>query len=152
MGLTMWLINTNTKYGFEAMAKPFEPEEADLEQYFGFVYVIIDKSNGKKYIGKKLFWRSKILPITKTRKRRKKTLVESDWKDYYGSSVEVKGLVEAHGKDNFKRIILHLCKSKGECSYYEAKAQFEHDVLLRDDFYNDFIGCRIHSKHLKVSK
>lgn len=148
----MWLININTKYGLEAMTKPFQPEEINLEEYYGFVYVIIDQTNGKKYIGKKLFWRSKILPVTKTRKRRKKTLVESDWKDYYGSSAEVQSLIETHGKDNFKRIILRLCKSKGECSYYEAKMQFEHDVLLRDDFYNDFIGCRIHSKHLKVSK
>lgn len=148
----MWLININTKYGLDALTNLFQPEEINLEEYYGFVYVIIDQSNGKKYIGKKLFWRSKILPATKTRKRRKKTLVESDWKDYYGSSAEVLNLVETRGKDNFKRIILRLCKSKGECSYYEAKMQFEYDVLLRDDFYNDFIGCRIHSKHLKVTK
>jgi len=43
-----------------------------------------------------------------------------------------------------------LCKTKGECSYYEAKKQFEYDVLLNDEFYNEFIGCKIHSKHLGV--
>ena len=146
----MWYITHNTRLDFESMAVPFDKERYNIEDYYGFVYVIIEKSTGKKYIGKKFFWSSKILPVTKTRKRRKKTLVESDWMQYYGSSVEVKSLVEQNGVDNYKRIILRLCKSKGECSYYEAKYQFDNDVLLRDDFYNEFIGCKIHSKHLKV--
>lgn len=145
----MWYITHNTRLDFESMAVPFDREQYNLEDYHGFVYIIIEKSTGKKYIGKKFFWSSKILPVTKTRKRRKKTLVESDWMQYYGSSVEVKSLVEQNGTDNYKRIILKLCKTKGECSYYEAKLQFENDVLLRDDFYNEFIGCKIHSKHLR---
>jgi hypothetical protein len=56
--------------------------------------------------------------------------------------------VEQNGEDAYTRIILKLCKTKGECSYYEAKYQFEYDVLLKDEFYNEFIGCKIHSKHL----
>lgn len=118
------------------------------EEYQGFVYLITDLTNSKKYIGKKFFWKPKTLPITKSRKRRVKTRVESDWRDYYGSSIEVKLLVEKHGVESFKREILKLCKTKGECSYYEAKMQFEYDVLLSDEFYNEFIGCKIHSKHL----
>lgn len=120
------------------------------EEYQGFVYIITNLSNDKKYIGKKFFWKPKTLPKTKTRKRRVKTRVESDWKSYYGSSVEVKQLVEENGSQSFKREILMLCKTKGECSYYEAKKQFEYDVLLNDEFYNEFIGCKIHSKHLGV--
>ena len=118
------------------------------EDYQGFVYLITDLTNNKKYIGKKFFWKPKTLPVTKTRKRRVKTRVESDWRSYYGSSTEVKLLVEKHGTESFKREILKLCKTKGECSYYEAKMQFEYDVLLSDEFYNEFIGCKIHSKHL----
>jgi hypothetical protein len=143
----MWLITHNTKYDLDSMAVPFEGH--DLTQYFGFVYLIIDKVSGKKYIGKKLLWSSKILPVTKTRKRRKKTLVESDWMSYYGSSKALQDAVALHGAENFKRVILRLCKSKGECSYYETKLQFQYDVLLDPTFYNDFVGCRIHSKHLK---
>ena len=122
------------------------------EEYQGFVYLITELETNKKYIGKKFFWKPKTLPKTKTRKRRVKTRVESDWRSYYGSSKEVQELVEDKGSDSFKRVILRLCRTKGECSYFEAKYQFENDVLLRDDFYNEFIGCKIHSKHLKEVK
>lgn len=119
------------------------------EEYQGFVYMITELDTGKKYIGKKFFWKPKTLPITKTRKRRVKTRVESDWRTYFGSSKEVQTLVESKGNSNFKREILRLCRTKGECSYYEAKEQFERNVLLSDDYYNEFIGCKIHSRHLK---
>jgi hypothetical protein len=126
-----------------------EAFEETPEEYQGFVYMITELDTGKKYIGKKFFWKPKILPKTKTRKRRIKTRVESDWRKYYGSSTEVKSLVEEKGVDNYKRDILYLCRTKGECSYYEAKLQFQYDVLLSDDFYNEFIGCKIHSKHIR---
>ena len=119
------------------------------EDYQGFVYVIRELDTNKKYIGKKNFWRPKILPKNSKRSRRVKTKVDSDWREYYGSNKEVQILVERRGEDNFKREILKLCKSKGEMSYYEAKLQFDNDVLLRDDYYNEFIGCKIHSRHIK---
>tara|TARA_B100001057_G_scaffold132097_1_gene131410 strand:+ start:325 stop:720 length:396 start_codon:yes stop_codon:yes gene_type:complete len=118
------------------------------DEFQGFVYMVTEKDTGKKYIGKKFFWKPKILPVTKSRKRRVRTRVESDWRTYYGSNKEVQTLVESKGKDNYKREILRLCKTKGECSYYEAKLQFQYDVLLSDKFYNEFIGCKIHSKHI----
>jgi len=119
------------------------------DEFQGFVYMVTEKDTGKKYIGKKFFWKPKILPITKTRKRRVRTRAESDWREYYGSSKEVQSLVESKGKDNYKREILRLCRTKGECSYYEAKLQFQYDVLLSDEFYNEFIGCKIHAKHIR---
>lgn len=119
------------------------------EDFQGFVYVITELDTGKKYIGKKNFWKPKILPVTKKRKRRVRTRTESDWRTYCGSSEKVMVLVEQHGLDAFKREILHLCKTKGEMSYYEAKLQFQHDVLLSDEYYNEFIGCKIHSRHIK---
>ena len=127
--------------------KEFTPDESFLEDYQGFVYLLTERSTGMKYIGKKFFWKPKVLPVTKTRKRRQRTRVQSDWMKYYGSSAEVKLLIE-RGEASFKREILRLCRTKGECSYFEAKYQFDHDVLLRDDYYNAFIGCKIHGKHL----
>tara|TARA_B100000427_G_scaffold210264_1_gene175258 strand:- start:679 stop:1077 length:399 start_codon:yes stop_codon:yes gene_type:complete len=118
------------------------------EEYQGFVYRITELDTGKKYIGKKFFWKPKTLPKNKSRKRKIKTRVESDWKKYYSSSKEIQLLVEQKGFDKYKREILKLCKTKGECSYYEAKYQFEYDVLLSKDYYNELISCRIHSKHL----
>lgn len=119
------------------------------EEYQGFVYVITELDTNKKYIGKKNFWRPKILPKNSKRNRRVRTRVESDWKDYFGSSKEVQSLVESNGIENYKREILRFCKTKGEMSYYEAKLQFQYDVLLSDEYYNEFIGCKIHSKHIK---
>ena len=130
--------------------RPFDLTEDELKEYVGFVYRVTDLTNGVGYIGKKLFWRPKTLPITKKRKRRVKTKVQSDWQKYFGSSEQVKMLVEQGTP--FKREILRLCRTKGECSYFETKYQFDHDVLLRDDYYNEFIGCKIHAKHLGKMK
>ena len=131
----------------------YNNEEFDStpDEYQGFVYIITEISTDKKYIGKKNFWKPKTLPINKKRKRRVRTRTESDWREYYSSSHEVVALVEQNGVGNYRRDILKLCKTKGEMSYYEAKLQFEHDVLLREDYYNEFIGCKIHSKHLLKS-
>ena len=122
------------------------------EEYQGFVYEIKELSTDKKYIGKKNFWRPKILPKNSKRSRRVKTRVESDWREYYGSNQELQSLVERVGSEGYERKILHLCKTKGEMSYMEAKLQFMFDVLLKDDYYNEFIGCKIHSRHVSKLK
>jgi hypothetical protein len=120
-----------------------------IGENFGFVYQITDLDNGKKYIGKKWFWSTTKRPPLKGKTRKRTVVKESDWHQYYGSSDEVKQLVESRGRDKFKREILRLCKTKGECSYYEAKYQFDFDVLLRDDYYNELISCKIHSRHMR---
>lgn len=121
----------------------------DIGDFVGFVYIITDLTNNKKYVGKKLFQSKRRLPPLKGKTRRRTKIVESDWMDYFGSSDEVKELVESQGRDSFKREILHLCNSKGEMSYLEAKEQFDREVLLRDDYYNGIINCKIHRTHVK---
>tara|TARA_R110000765_G_scaffold149531_1_gene252168 strand:- start:573 stop:971 length:399 start_codon:yes stop_codon:yes gene_type:complete len=118
----------------------------------GFVYVITDKRNDKKYVGKKRFWSVTRKPPLKGKKRKRVIRKESDWMKYYGSSDLVNQLLVEHGEDNFRREIIHLCKTKGEMSYLEAKEQFDRNVLLNDDYYNEFIGCKIHSKHVSGLK
>lgn len=123
-----------------------------IEDNIGFVYCVTDTRNNKKYIGKKKFISKTKRPPLKGMKRKRTIIKESDWMDYYGSSVEVKALVEEHGPDIFKREILHLCKYLGDMSYLEAKEQFDRNVLLTDEYYNEFIGCKIHSGHIKGLK
>ena len=130
----------------------FNPAYEDLSEWVGFVYIITEKDTDMKYVGKKFFYKKKTLPITKTRKRRKHLRVESDWKDYFGSSVTVQTLLEEKGAEAFDREILRLCKTKGDCAYYETKEQFDREVLLRDDYYNGIINCRISRKHLSANK
>lgn len=123
-----------------------------IGDYVGFVYLITDLSNGKKYVGKKTLMSKRKLPPLKGKTRRRTKIVETDWQDYYGSSEEVKALVEDRGRDQFKREILHLCKGKGEMSYLELKEQVDREVLFKDEYYNEFIGCKIHSKHVASLK
>ena len=120
-----------------------------IGDYVGFVYVLTDTENGKKYIGKKKFQRKITRPPLKGKKRKRRSIAESDWQDYYGSSAETIEIVETCGGERFKREILHLCSSLGEMSYGELYYQVKHKVLFDDNYYNKFIGCRIHAKHLK---
>ena len=128
------------------------PDNFSQDIYYGFVYCITNRATGQKYIGKKFFWSKKTLPITKKRKRRKITYVESDWRDYYGSNRILNEEIETAGTDCYYREILHLCKTKGECAYMEAKEQFDRNVLLTDEYYNGIISCKIGAKSVKDLK
>jgi hypothetical protein len=121
----------------------------------GFVYLITNKSSNRMYVGKKLSKFSKTTyKMVKQKngiKKRKKirSKIDSDWMEYYGSSLELNKDVESLGKDNFVREILFFCKSKAECSYIEAREQFARKVLESDDYYNGQISVRVHGSHIK---
>ena len=117
--------------------------------WIGFVYIITNNLTNRKYIGKKNFYFSKTKQVKGKKKRFK---VESDWRDYYGSNKELQEDVEKLGKEHFKREILMLCMSKGDFAYYEAKYQFDNKVLESPEYYNTWISCRIHKKHLTFNK
>ena len=57
----------------------------DIGDFFGFVYRITNKVNGRIYIGRKYFYAFR---TPKGKKRKQKQ--ESDWKKYYGSCPELK--------------------------------------------------------------
>lgn len=120
----------------------------------GFVYLITNITNGRKYVGKKLAKFAKTTTKTVklkngTKKKKKiRSKVDSDWQEYYGSSVELSADVEKLGRDNFTREILHYCASKAVCSYVEAREQFERKVLESKDYYNGQISVRVHGSHI----
>lgn len=121
-------------------------DEIILESYVGFVYCITNLTNCRRYIGKKLlkFKRSK-----QVKGKKKRFLVDSDWRTYWGSNKALIADVQALGEGKFRRDIMRLCASKGECNYFEAKLQFECNVLETDMYYNDAIMVRVHRSHLK---
>lgn len=127
------------------------------EEYIGFVYLITNKITGRKYIGKKLAKFSKTSYKTVTlkngtkKKKRIKSKVDSDWRDYYGSSDLLNKDIQQLGKENFTREILYFCKTKAECSYVEAREQFSRRVLESTDYYNGHIQVRVHGSHILKS-
>jgi hypothetical protein len=127
--------------------EPFTSE--DIGSYHSFVYKITDTETGRFYIGKKTLISVRKLPPLKGQKRKRTVIKESDWQTYFGSNGALKALVEEHGSDRFKREILHLCRSKGEASFMEAHEQFRHDVLRREDCFNQWIVVKVHRNHLR---
>ena len=95
-----------------------QPIETLPDDCVGFVYLITNTVNGKKYVGKKL------AKFSKTTYKTVKL------------------------KNGNKKRILYLCRSKAECSYIEARTQFERKVLESNDYYNGQISVRIHGSHI----
>ena len=122
-------------------------EDVDIGKHVGFVYLITNNIDDRKYVGKKLFWFTK----TKTVKgKKKKEKYISDWKTYWSSSEEVKDDVKRLGEENFTREILYLCDNKGTMSYLELREQIDRRVLENNNYYNAFVGGKIHKKHVKL--
>jgi hypothetical protein len=125
--------------------KPFESK--DIEDYFGFVYLIKNNLNGRKYIGRKYLWQFR---TPKGKSRKVKT--ESDWKKYYGSCPELKEDIIKFGRENFSRTILSLHKTKGKTNYEETRQLFVNNVLIESldngvpAFYNSNVLSRYFRK------
>jgi len=115
----------------------------DIELPYGFIYLITNTVNGKRYIGKKQIKSVKKLKPLKGRKNKRHFDIETDWKTYTSSSNDVNEDIIKFGKDKFIFEIVKFCNSKFELAYYEAKMQFDYDVLLNEGYYNGIVNCRI---------
>jgi hypothetical protein len=130
-----WIYNGN----------PFS--SANIGEYFGFVYLITNNSNGRRYIGRKYFFSFR---TPKGKKRKVKS--ESDWKKYYGSCPELKEDIIKFGRENFNRTILSLHKTKGKTNYEETRQLFVNNVLTESldtgvpAFYNSNVMSRYFRK------
>jgi hypothetical protein len=102
-------------------------DSIDVGDYFGFVYEITNLLNGRRYIGRKYFWSFRTPPGKKRKQKQ-----ESDWQRYYGSCPELKDDVKKYGKLNFKRTILSLHTTKGQCNFEETKQLFLNNVLTEE--------------------
>jgi hypothetical protein len=120
---------------------PFESE--DINEYYGFIYRITNTVNGYDYVGRKYFKTIKKRPPLKGKKNKRRETVETDWKDYWGSSARLVEDMAKLGKDKFTREIIHLCNSRGETNYMEAYYQFKEGVLLKENNYNGIIQIKL---------
>lgn len=102
--------------------KIFDSEQ--IEDNYGFVYLIECIETPRKYLGRKYFW-----SFRKPKGGKRKVKQESDWKKYYGSCPELKEEIKKLGKDKFKRTILSLHKTLGKTNYEETKQLFLNNVL-----------------------
>ena len=110
---------------------------------FGFIYLITNLTNDKKYIGKKqCISKLKRKPL-KGKKNKRIEYKESDWKTYTSSSESLNEDIIKLGIESFKFEILKLCNSKWELAYEEAKEQINREVLLKTDYYNGILNLRI---------
>ena len=114
--------------------------------HFGFVYLIENLLTGKKYIGRKYFTAAGYKQV---KGKRKKVRKEADWETYYGSNETLKAEVAEIGEHNYRRTILHLCKTKSECSYLETYEIFTRHALLNESYYNDWVSAKVRRAHLK---
>ena len=125
--------------------EPFET--INIEDYFGFVYLIRNINNHRNYLGRKYFW-----SFTKDKGKKRRSKKESDWKNYYGSCPELKEDIKIFGKDNFQREILSLHKTLGKTNYEETKQLFLNNVLTEafedgtSKYYNTQILGRYYKK------
>lgn len=117
-----------------------ELTEEDIDGYAGMVYLIENLADGRKYIGRKLF---KFSRRRKIKGRMRRIAIDSDYKGYYGSCAELKAEVARLGPASFSRIVLRLCRNKSEMNYYEAKEQFDRDVLLDPSYFNNWIQVKV---------
>ena len=118
-----------------------------INGYHGFVYLITNTVNGRKYIGRKYFW-----SFRKKKGQSRRQRQESDWKKYYGSCPELKEDVKEFGKEKFNREILSLHTTGGRCNFEETRQLFVNNVLsesLTDGtplYYNGNILGRYYRK------
>lgn len=117
-------------------------EEID-KKYIGFIYLITHISTNKKYIGRKGLYKTAYKTVNKKKKR---ILVESDWKEYYSSSPTIHEMIEQEGIVNFKREILFFCESKANLNYCEECLLYSLGVLESDEWFNSNIRSKMYRK------
>lgn len=131
-----------------------QKEFTDSSKYFGFIYLITNNLNNKIYIGRKYFTSAKTKKPLKGRVNKRRSRIENDWKEYWGSSPILLNEIEKVGKENFTRQILRLCKTRGEVNYWEAKYMFEFEVLSaklpngENKYYNENIMMKFTRRNI----
>ena len=130
--------------------KVIESIEQMPEGTHGFIYEVLHKPTSRKYLGKKVLEFNRTLPPLKGTKRKRKVVKESDWKTYYGSHQEIKGLIKEGKQEEFTREILQFVPTKKLLTYYECKYLFIKEVLEGNEYINDNILAKFYRKDFNL--
>ena len=125
---------TKSKYGH------WKGKRFDENDYLGFVYVIENTTNGKKYIGQKLLHFKVTKPPLKGRKNKRRSTKISDWRTYTGSSKSLNEDIAKIGKSKFTFTIIELYETKWEMTYNEYSKIIKEDAIPSRGYYNEFLG------------
>lgn len=128
------------------MSSDWQGIPKSIASYQGFVYIIMHKATEKYYVGKKFFWSKKTRPPLKGKKNKRHYVVESDWKDYWGSSRALLEDIEKYGKEAFTRTMICHCPTKYDCAYDELWYQMNLNVLSDPQAYNEIINVRLRKR------
>ena len=121
------------------------PHDFNTDDWFGFLYRIIEVPTGMEYVGKKQFHQH-LRKTVKGRVNKKKVTKDSDWKTYTGSSVRLNEAIKINGHDKYRFEIVSLHKTRASLVYAEVKCQIMEEVLRTKlpngtrKFYNGLIA------------
>jgi ribosomal protein S27E len=97
----------------------------DVFNPYGFIYVITNLVNGKRYIGQKKFDNC------------------GRWVKYMGGGKHLKVAQEKYGLNNFKRDIVYLCYSSDELNQAEYDFVKYFNAVESDSYYNMIDGGNV---------
>ena len=98
------------------MINSYNIQKDVIEKYIGFIYITINRKNGRAYIGKKHF--------------------NHGWEDYLGSGKIIKQAIKKEGEDNFYKVIIGFAKTEEELNDMEKEIIEVNNATSNIDFYN----------------
>lgn len=110
---------------------------------FGFVYLIINKIDGRLYIGSKQMVKKITRKPLKGKKNKRHETAESDWKTYTGSCRELNEDIQKLGKNNFEFYITEWASGKMDLKYKELKKQMINNAIYSKKYYNRIVNVRL---------
>lgn len=122
------------------------PWEFDPDDWYGFVYRIINTQTQQQYVGKKQL-RSRQRKKVAGRKNRRVVYRDSGWHSYTGSSRLLNEHIAAGSEHQFEYHICSLHETKASLYYAEVLTQIHEDVLRarlsngEPKYYNGLIAA-----------
>jgi len=107
----------------ESIGHWYYGDDMDISNKFGFLYLMVNRTEGMAYIGKRQFWKYKKGSMTKTG--------ANTWRLYQSSSSHIEECIKEG--DEFSYHMLGVFETRAWLSYGEAYLQMALDTLTARD-------------------